>query len=318
MTPRLRRYEGNPILTPTSRWWEARWVFNCGAAVYQGRVHLLYRAQGLDFISRWGLATSDDGLRIVSRSQHPVFEPAVHLDQERLGCEDPRITPLGGRFYITYTAASVYPTIGPGRRRPSGAFSREGVPWRIRIGLASTRNFRTFRRHGFIFPKVDDKDAALFPEKINGRYYLLHRIYPNIHLAYSEDLRHWRNLGILMKPRQGMWDSERIGAGAPPVKTPYGWLLFYHGADHQRVYRIGLALLDLRMPQRVLARTEEPVLEPEEEYERRGQVPNVVFTCGAVELDGRYIVYYGAADTVIAAATIDQEEVLQWAASVSR
>jgi hypothetical protein len=137
MTPRLRRCEGNPILTPTSRWWEARRVSNCGAAVYQGRVHLLYRAQGLDFISRWGLAVSDDGLRIVSRSQHPVFEPAVHLDQERLGCEDPRITPLGGRFYITYTAASVYPAIGPGRRRPAGAFSREGVPWRVRIGLGN-------------------------------------------------------------------------------------------------------------------------------------------------------------------------------------
>ncbi len=102
------------------------------------------------------------------------------------------------------------------------------------------------------------------------------------------------------------------------MKTSYGWLLFYHGADHRRVYRIGVALLDLRAPQKVLARAEEPVLEPEEAYEREGQVPNVVFTCGAVERDGRYIVYYGAADTVIAAATVAQEEILEWAASVTR
>ncbi|MER3475131.1 MAG: glycosidase, partial [Armatimonadota bacterium] len=112
-----------------------------------------------------------------------------------------------------------------------------------------------------------------------------------------------------MRPRPGTWESLKIGAGAPPIKTEYGWLLFYHGVDDNRVYRLGVALLDLKDPSKVIKRYDKPVLSPETQWEKEGQVPNVVFTCGAVEIDETYFVYYGGADTVIGVATISKKEI---------
>ncbi len=316
--PPLERHSRNPILTPTGRWWENRWVFNCAAALYQGDVMLLYRAQGQDWISRLGLARLRNGVDVIERRPHPVFEPAVGNEWERLGTEDPRVSAFDGRYYLCYTAASLYPAVTRVRRTRPSPFAEEGVPWRVRIAIATTRDFTRFRRVGLAFRQWDNKNGALFPGRIRGKYYLVHRIFPNIHLGVSSDLRRWHNLGPLLAVRPGHWDSNRIGAGAPPLRTPFGWLLFYHGVDETRTYRLGMALLDLEHPGHVLARARNPILEPVAPYEREGLVPNVVFTCGAVELGDRYFVYYGGADSVIAAATVSQDAVMRWAAHAAR
>ena len=316
--PPLERHPGNPILTPTSRWWEDRWVFNSGATVHRGEVVLLYRAQGEDWISRLGLARLRNGVEVIERSPLPVFEPDVRNEWERHGTEDPRVTAFDGRYYISYTAASLYPAIKPIRRTRPSPFAEEGVPWRVRIAIAATRDFKRFRRIGLAFRQWDNKNGALFPAKIRGKYYLMHRIFPNVHLGVSRDLRRWHNLGSLLEVRPKMWDSNRVGAGAPPLWTPHGWLLFYHGVDDRRTYRLGVALLDLEHPRHVLARADNPILDPKEPYEREGLVPNVVFTCGAVELGDRYFVYYGGADSVIGVATVSREAMLRWAAQAAR
>ena len=209
--PLLKRHPANPILTSTGRWWESRWVFNGGATIYRGNVVLLYRAQGQDWISRFGLAVLKDGVEVIERSPLPVFEPAIGNEWERLGVEDPRITHFNGRYYVCYTAASLYPALKPLHRKRPSPFTDEGVPWRTRIAIASTRDFRNFRRISLAFHQWDGKNAALFPVKIRDKFYMVHRIFPHIHLGVSGDLRHWHNLGVLLPTRPGMWDGNRVG-----------------------------------------------------------------------------------------------------------
>ena len=262
-------------------------VFNC-AAVYDGKlVHMLYRAIGEydGYISRFGYAVSEDGFNF-QRFNHPVFEPQANY--EAWGCEDPRITKVEGKYYITYTA--LY----------NRAFSEKGN----RVALASTKDFKSFTRHGVILPEFEDKDAVLFPEKIKGKYVMFHRIRPDIWIAYSDNLKKWYGHKVIMRPRKNFWDCEFIGAGAPPLKTENGWLLFYHGVDENKVYRLGVALFDLNDPSIILARQDEPILEPKEDYEVYGDTPNVVFTCGAIEKDASFYVYYGASDKTICMATV--------------
>ncbi len=315
--PRLERHPANPILTPTSNWWENRWVYNPAAAVYRGRVHLLYRAQGMDWISRLGLAVlAEDGATVEERSPRPVFEPAIDNPWERLGVEDPRVSRIGDVYYVCYTAASLYPARRPRVSKRPTPF-KDGVPWRTRIAIATTRDFRNFRRRAIAFRNWDNKNGALFPRKFGDRYLLLHRIFPDIHLGVSRDLHHWHNYGPILRVRPGRWDSNRIGIAAPPLLTPYGWLLIYHGVDEERTYRLGVALLDLHDPRRVLGRSDEPILEPEEPYEKSGLVPNVVFSCGAVEYRSRILVYYGAADSVVCLASVSREQMWSWAREVA-
>ncbi len=317
VAPRLERHPANPILTPTDNWWENRWVYNAAAAVYRGRIHLLYRAQGLDWISRLGLAVlGEDGVTVVERSPRPVFEPATDNPWERLGVEDPRVTRMGDVYYLCYTAASLYPALKRRVSKRPTPFG-DGVPWRTRIAIATTRNLRHFRRRAIAFRNWDNKNGALFPRKFAGRYLLLHRIFPDIHLGVSRDLHHWHNYGPILRVRPGKWDSNRIGIAGPPLPTPYGWLLIYHGVDEQRTYRLGVALLDLEDPRRVLGRSDDPILEPEEAYERSGLVPNVVFSCGAVNYRGQILVYYGAADSVVCLASVSRERMWAWAREVA-
>jgi len=141
---------------------------------------------------------------------------------------------------------------------------------------------------------------------------MVHRVIPHARLAIATDARNYKERGPLFWPRPGMWDSKRIGMGAPPIKTVYGWLLFYHGVDDNMVYRLGLALLDVHNPAIVLGRSSEPILEPEEAYEKEGLVPKVVFTCGAVETSSEYLVYYGAGDAVVGLATVSKDIILKW------
>ena len=288
---RLERYTGNPILFPVPEHdWESRTVFNCGVAELDGAVVLLYRAQGeANDVSRLGFAVSTDGFAF-SRLDRPVFEPAD--ETETFGVEDPRLTFIDGRYHMLYTAWS---------------------PLGIQVAMASTETFFTWVRHGIVIPGPDNKDAAIFPEKVGGRYVMFHRIPPAIWLAYSDDLVHWGDYQKLMEPRPGNWDALKIGAGGPPIKTDRGWLVIYHGVSPDRVYRLGVALLDLEDPTKVLNWPADFVLEPEEPWELVGDVPSVVFTCGTTEVGDRYHVYYGGADKVIALATADKHALVDFA-----
>lgn len=287
---KLKRFINNPVLRPKRQNdWESRLVFNPAAVFKNGLFHLLYRAVGDDDISRIGYAVSADGYEFF-RLDKPVLSPRGLMESK--GCEDPRIVCLEGKFYMTYTA-----------------YSLKG----IRVSLASTKNFFQWERHGVIFPDMENKDAVLFPEKINGKYVMLHRPMDpprSIWIAYSDDLHKWNSLKKVMAPVEGGWDGVGIGSASPPVRTEKGWLLVYHGIDEEGVYRLGVALLDLNDPSQVIRRHPDPILEPEEEYELRGEVREVVFGCGICEVEGKYFIYYGAADRVICGATADKKDIL--------
>jgi len=174
-------------------------------------------------------------------------------------------------------------------------------------------NMKSCRSHEIEWPERNDKDAVLFPKKIDGKYMILHRPMHKepmgIWIAYSDDLIEWYGEREIMAPCEN-WEEKKIGAGAPPIKTEKGWLLIYHGVDEDSVYRLGAAMLSLDDPSKVIYRHPEPILEPERDYEIRGEVPNVVFTCGACEVGDKYYVYYGGADRVICVATVDKEDML--------
>ncbi len=296
----LIRYAGNPLLEPIQEHdWESKYVLNPGAIRIKDKVYLFYRAVGEDGISHIGLAITD-GYRVLERLDTPIFSPAN--TEEKMGCEDPRLIQIGERIWMLYTAYD-------GNIAQIAAAS---------IGLQDflAGKFTAWKREGLAFKNIWDKDAILFPEKIKDRYILYHRIEPSMWITYLKELvfpsreKH----AIIIGPRPGrMWDSLKIGAGAQPIKTRYGWLLIYHGVDHNYVYRLGVILVDLENPQRVIYRSPNPVLEPIEDYEiglSGAWVPNVVFTCGAVagtdkevlEDDDEILVYYGAADTSIGLA----------------
>ncbi|RKX93344.1 MAG: glycosidase [Spirochaetes bacterium] len=321
---KLKRYERNPVIKPEDfKKWDIGAVFNCGTTIMEnGNVGMLYRAVPsgyrknksgngyLDYVSSIGFAESCNGYDFEIREE-PVITPQYEWD--RYGSEDPRITRFedGGTisYLITYTAMS------------SPAFSGEGD----RVAVAQTEDFVSFNKHGVIIPGVNDKDAVFFPEKINGKIALLHRIPPDIQIAYFDDMEgmlkrdegYWKRYlenyaeyNIL--ERKYDWEAEKIGAGPPPLKTDEGWLLVYHAVGSDHVYRAGAALLDLDDPSRVIARSPVPVLEPETEYERYGDVDNVVFPEGAVVKDGELFVYYGAADKVCALATVGLRDMLNY------
>lgn len=289
MTIKLTRYPGNPILVPsTHNAWETDNVFNAAITPYNGLIYMHYRAQGLDRISRIGCAVSADGYHF-NRMEQPVLEPANEF--ETFGVEDPRITELDGVFYMLYTA-----------------YSEHGV----RVSLARSTNLIMWERMGIVLPNEDNKDAALFPKKINGRYCMFHRRPPDIWIAYSDDLAHWTDHQIIMEPRPGLWDCKRIGAGGPPLYNEHGWLVFYHGYNEDHVYCLGVALLDVTDPSKVLKRQEQPILCPQTPWELWGDVPNVCFACGNIESDNEYLVYYGGGDHVMAVASVSKADVETW------
>jgi len=286
MSLKLQRDPRNPLILPNPfHLWESRFVFNCAVVKEDGLFHLVYRAMGVDDVSRLGYAVSTDGIHF-SKLDKPIFSPANNFETK--GCEDPRLTKISDEYYMLYTA---YSKIG------------------TRVSMASTKNFITWKRYGVVIPDKNDKDAALFPEKVNGRYMLYHRIEPDIWVSFSEDLVHWTDHKVIMKPRKDSWDSLKIGIGAPPIKTSHGWLMLYHGVDHNFVYRLGFALFDLKDPTKLLKRSDEPILEPQEDFELFGQVSNVVFSDAMIVHNDEYMVYYGGADNCIALAKIKMDDV---------
>jgi len=300
---KLSRFTGNPIIKAIAEHqWESKYVFNPGAIRLNGKVYLLYRACGEDKISRIGLAISSDGRHIEERLDSPIFEPAE--DWEKKGCEDPRLVLIGERIYMLYTAYS--------------SVAAQIACASIRLEDFLNRRWSHWEKRNLAFPGFEDKDATLFPQMFNGRYVMYHRIEPSIWISFSKRLDcPWprEDHRILVGPGAGMsWDGFKIGGGSQPIKTKYGWLLIYHGVDYSWVYRLGVILVGLDDPGRLLYRSPNPVLEPEESFELGEEgcyVPNVVFTCGAVpgvdkevlEDDDEVLVYYGAADTAACVAT---------------
>lgn len=294
----MERYSGNPILTPIENHaWESREVLNPAAVYLDGKVHLLYRSIGNDGISRLGYATSLDGYSIKERLPTPVFEPAS--ESEKDGCEDPRLSELDDKLMMAYTALREY-----------------GYLQTFQVALTSiTKNDFLSRRWNWEarklpFPGIRNKDAVVFPDKIKDKYVLLHRVEPDICIAYSDDLQHWCNIASVMKPQMDGWSNFKIGVAGTPLKTSEGWVLIYHGVNVDHVYSLGVALLDSENPEQVLYRSKEPILGPKEDYERFGKVPNVVFSCGNVVVGNRLFIYYGAADSVICVATISMDDLL--------
>ena len=303
----LERYSNNPILRPNeNERWESKAVFN-PAVLYDGKkVHMLYRAVGeyKRYVSRVGYAFSEDGINF-QRTNAIALEPKEGY--EKYGIEDPRLVAIDNHVYTSYVVPSDYVTSGPIKSSTA---------------LATTDDYLNHTRLGIMTHRgSDNKDVVLFPEKVNHEYLVLHRPRswigskfgvdkPSIWIAEGNTLMNFDKHALLMKPERD-WEALKIGSGPPPIKTKYGWLLIYHGVDKQRVYRAGAAILDSSNPFEVIARTHNPILEPQESYERFGDVNNVVFPTGACTIDGSLYVYYGGADKVCCLAVVKLDPFLE-------
>ena len=301
---RLERCPVNPIMLPdpTSDW-ECYNVFNPSVIYHKGLFHMHYRAQGLDWISRIGYAVSEDGVHW-NRLRRPVLGP-VDGDDSR-GVEDPRVVEIDHVFYMTYTAYG-REFHGPGEPTHAGGG--------ILPMIARSENLITWERLGPIVRGEDNKDHVLFPRRIGGRYAALHRRWPHVWLAYSDDLLAWPegDMAPIYGPHTEGWDSKSVGSNGVPIETEYGWLLLNHGYDEDDVYRIGVLLLDLDDPTQVIRRPRDPIFWPEELWELRGDVPNVVFSNANPVVEGTVYVYYGGGDHVIGLATCRLDELLAFA-----
>jgi predicted GH43/DUF377 family glycosyl hydrolase len=298
----FRRAIENPILVAADVPYPANSVFNPGAARVGDETVLLVRIEDLRGISHLHVARSSNGVTDWRFDPDVLLRSDVERYPEEIwGCEDPRLTWLAerGQWAIAYTAYS--------RRGPL-------------VSLAMTRDFRTVERLGPAMPP-EDKDAALFPRRFGGRWAMIHRPSPlrggaHMWISYSPDLRHWGDHTLLLEARDGAWwDAGKIGLGPPPLETPEGWLLMYHGVHATAagpIYRVGLALLDLDDPTIVMHRTDEWVLGPTDPYEIHGDVGRVVFPCGWIldEATSEVRLYYGAADSAVATATASLADIL--------
>lgn len=303
----FERYSKNPIIRPDPRHdWESIATFNPAAIELEGRIYILYRALSSDRTSTIGLAVSEDGFNIVERLDEPIYVPRESFEMKltpgHSGCEDPRIVRIDDRLYMFYTA---YDNVNP---------PKVALTW-IRVEDFLNREWKWSKPQIISPPGIDDKDACIIPEKINDSYFFIHRAGGvNIVYDYIESLEHVDNRDLLsftlLTPREGTWDAKKVGLASPPIKTPSGWLVFYHGISHDNVYRVGAFLLDLKDPERILGRTIHPLLEPIEDYEKEGYVRNVVFPCGAVVRNDFVYLYYGGADSYVCVARAPLKEIL--------
>ncbi len=303
----VTRYENNPILTRDDVPYKVETVHNAGVARFGGRYMMLFRSHLDSGRSIIGLAESADGFDFKVRSE-PFMVPSkegVFAEYEEYGVEDPRITFLEGAYYITYSA-----------------YSRHGV----RIGLAKTMDFESVERVSFI-TQADYRNTVIFPEKINGRYVKLDRPHSDISpwsiwISFSNDLIHWGDSRVVMKPVTYHWDEMKIGPGAPPIRTDKGWLNIYHGVFPTMdgcVYRLGVALHELDDPAKIIAVGDRWILQPQDPWEITGYVHNVVFSCAAVaEDDGTVKIYWGGADKVMCAGTAVIDELVDFCLEDSR
>lgn len=327
---KLKKYEGNPVLSPNSaNSWESLCVLNPAVELQDGVFKMLYRAAGEDeeHYIYLGLATSLDGLHFKREFDRPVVSPDKN-GADGGGIEDPRVIKLGDHYYITYAARPYYPGqywLPAGEKKVAEHASVE--PLRLKDNktgtfLAMTKDFIHFKKLGRITDsRLDNRDVILFPEKVNGRYVLLSRPMewtgseyntpvPSIWISYSDDLMEWDTHTLLAGPKE-WWENKKLGASTPPVKTEKGWLLLYHGvAQCDGMYRVGALLLDLENPNKILSRTKDFIMEPEFPYETEGFYNGCVFPTGNVVVDGTLYVYYGAGDRFVCVATCKLDELM--------
>lgn len=298
------RHRRNPILTVQDLPYQANSVFNPAAAIVDGKILLLMRVEDHRGFSHLTVARSENGIDDWEIDSRPTFYPdPVNYPEEIYGIEDPRITYIDEieKWAVVYTAFS---DSGP-------------LP-----ALALTEDFRKFDRIGPILPP-DNKDAAIFPARFNGKWVMLHRPAPtthsikaNIWISFSTDMKAWTDHQVLLYAREGgWWDAYKIGLSPQPMRTPHGWLIMYHGVRQTTPkisYRLGLALLDLENPRKVLRRSEGWVFGPRESYERSGDVNDVVFPCGWVVVGDELRIYYGSADTSISLASAKMDDIMRY------
>jgi predicted GH43/DUF377 family glycosyl hydrolase len=330
---KLLKSELNPILMPKpENDWENLVVCNPGVWYEKGKFYMLYRAAGNDrnHVIRFGLATSTDGVHFTRVGDKPVFGPSEN-GEDAGGVEDPRIIKLDDYFYVTYAFRPCPPgqywtfrhdevvTQDFGPNAP--LFLKNNI---ANSGLAITKDFHSWRRLGRLTDSdLDDRDVIIFPEKVHGKFVMIHRPkewvgerygtnYPGVWIRYSEDILTWKEPSkLLLKGIEGTWE-EKVGGSTPPMKVDGGWLMLYHGVEDggKGYYRVGAALLSADNPSIVLGRTKEPILEPEYDYETKGIYNGCVFPTGSVIVDGTLYVYYGAADKCIGVATCGVDELV--------
>lgn len=291
----IARCPANPLVGLADIPFPCSDIWNAGIVRHGEEYLMLITIEMLEGRHEIYLARSDDGERFTVASR-PFMSPVVDgpdAPHETGGIRDPRITPVNGECYITYVAEGDHG---------------------LRIALAKTTDFHSVQRLGYL-SQVDVKSGALFPRKIGGRFALLTRpdAGGSIWLTYSDDLEFWGSPAPVMSPRGGYWDPTRIGVAAPPIEISQGWLLLYYGqkvTSSGPLVRLGAAILDREDPSRVLARSNIPILAPRERYERVGDVPNVVFSCGALLTDDVVMVYYGASDSCICRGAAPLKEIV--------
>jgi beta-1,2-mannosidase len=289
-----RRASETPILSPQGQSWESAGTFNPAVVLHNGKYVMLYRAQDAAGTSRLGYAESDDGIHFTRRAE-PVLSPEADFEKGG-GVEDPRLVKIEATYYLTYTG-----------------YNKKDA----QLCLATSKDLLHWKRLGVIVPAYKGKwnvgwtkSGAIVPEKIDGKYWMYWLgtavdKTDQMALSYSTDLLHWTEAveTPILPKRPGQFDSRVVEPGPAPLLTPDGILLIYNGADDKLVYRTGLALFDRKDPTKLLRRTSQPIFEPREEWEKVGQVPNVVFVEGMVRSGENYLFYYGAADKFVGVAT---------------
>jgi len=297
----FERYVGNPILKPEEWRYPINAVFNPAAVEFNNHIYLLCRIETKKGFSHLALVKSKDGLTNWEIPEKPTLEPDEKHKEEMWGLEDPRIVFLHDRkkYAITYVSFS------------------QGGPL---LSLILTEDFINFERIGTLVPP-EDKDGCLFPKKFKEGYALIHRPIirgeGHIWISFSPDLTHWGKHKILIPVRPGMWDCHRVGLGPQPVETDEGWLVIYHGIRYTSsgaIYRVGLALLDLDEPEKMIARSQEWVFAPEKDYERIGNTLNVVFPTGLIyrREEDKILMYYGAVDRTTCVAFAKMSDIIEY------
>ncbi len=319
---KLDKHVHNPVIRPNpDNYWESVQTFNPAALYLDGKVHLLYRAMGSAGISYLGYAASDDGYTFDERSKEPAYWPRKEFEGTTTpvssytdefmsgggwgGCEDPRLAVIDDKVYLTYVAYD-------GWRAP-----------RVALSTITTKNFLKKKWDKWTEPILlskphqTNKNSCFLPAKINDKFVIFHRVFPNILIDYVEDLdfgehAKWLEGHHKIEPRGTHWDSRKLGVGATPIKTDMGWLLIYQAVDdrHDSQYKIGAMILDLHHPEKVLYRTNKPILIPDMEYENRGHKSGVAYPCGAIIKDDTLFVYYGGADSVVCVASLPLKKFL--------
>jgi len=291
----IKKHNENPILTKDDVPFKVNSIFNAGAIKINGKYLLLCRTEMPNGRSSLTLAESTDGVNFTV-AQKPTLLPEDHNEFYKYvewGIEDPRITKINDKYYLTYTGYSKYEPL---------------------VILAETQDFKKFIIHGPI-SEPSNKDCAIFPEKIDGYYWKVDRpsaeIRNDIWISKSPDLFHWGSYRALMEPTYGTWEHHKIGSSSNPIKTDTGWLMLYHGVrelTYGAMYKLGVVLLDLEKPWLVKGKTSEPIIVPDYDFERVGDVGNVVFSNGWIEEpDGEIKIYYSGADLNICLATTTKD-----------